>query len=190
MNQAKVRESIRVIKANLDGMEAELNLGAVANQVPSAAKIQMVLQLMCVDTMGKMPGNIVTIAQAVRVFCMEYSVDPVMCMAQGIVECHFGCNPKAVRSIKTKNIFNVGNTDDGSNRQMESWEQGIECYCRLMAREYLWRDMNTSGWVTMEMMAAHDFMRPKGGRYATAPDYTKQVTKVAGKIAKLLMEVI
>lgn len=190
MNKDKVNESVSAIRAHLDSIEREMNVMPMQKDVPSAAMIQMVLQLMCVDTMGKMPGNIVTIAQAVRVYCMQYSVDPILCLAQGIVECHFGCNPQAVRSRKTMNIFNVGNTDDGANRQMESWEQGIECYCRLMAREYLWRDMNTSGWVTMEMMAAHDFNRPKGGRYATAPDYTKQVTKVAGKVSKLIMEVI
>jgi len=119
-------------------------------------------------------------AALIHKLCWQWNVDVRLCLAQGILECHFGCNPAAKRSRVTKNIFNVGNVDDGRNRFFMSWEAGLSAYCHLMAREYCYRDEGAV--VTPEMMIAHDFTRPKGGRYATAGSYTQDVAKIVAKI--------
>lgn len=150
-------------------------------------QITKVLTEMAVKPFGKksnMPYDLDDMAVLINKYCTQYKVDPRLCLAQGILECHFGCNPAAKRSIKTKNIFNVGNVDDGRNRIFASWELGLAAYCHLMAREYCYRIEGET--VTAEMMIAHDFVRPRGGRYATAPTYTTNIAKLVAKIDKLI----
>jgi flagellum-specific peptidoglycan hydrolase FlgJ len=153
--------------------------------------ILKVLQEMAVKPFGKravLAFDLEQMAELIEKKCSQYKVDPRLCLAQGILECHFGCNPDAVRSRKTKNIFNVGNVDDGRNRFFLSWEAGLTAYCHLMAREYCYR--NEGDVVTAEMMIAHDFTRPRGGRYATAPSYTKDIAKLVAKIDALTAQEI
>ncbi len=130
--------------------------------------------------------SVETIAEAILKHCTRCKVDISMALAQGWVECHFGVNPSAVRSRKTRNIFNVGNVDSGANRGFASWEAGIAAYCELMAREYNYRE-EADGSVTLESMVRHDFTRPIGGRYASAPSYTAQVRALALKIRRKLV---
>jgi len=105
-------------------------------------------------------------------------------LAQAVVESHYGVNPLAKRSRRTQNIYNVGNVDSGADESQKTWKAGIERYASLLHREYLWNDEGET--VTMAMMKKHDFTRPVGGRYATAPDYTKQVAYTYNKIMKML----
>ena len=150
-----------------------------------------IIQKRCINIWGEksIPDgwNLESIAKSVTTNCIKYSIDPALCLAQGIAECHFGINPQAVRSRKTMNIFNVGNTDDGANKQMESWEAGIERYCRLMAKEYYYANDPTPGklgMVSLEMMIKYQFCRPKGGQYATAPNYTETIKVLGAKVRK------
>lgn len=125
------------------------------------------------------------IASSLHALCHAYKVDPRLALAQGILEGHFAAAPKASRSRKTRNIYNVGNTDDGSNKYFLNYSDGIRAYCHLMARSYCYR--NEGPIVTPEMMIAADFMRPDGlGRYATAPSYTKDIASIVKKIDKLI----
>ena len=119
------------------------------------------------------------ISAYIHKYCRECKIDPVLALAQGVVESHFGVAPTAKRSRRTKNIYNVGNVDSGADEQQASWEKGIERYCRLLAKEYNWVP---GGPVTLEMMVEHDFTRPRGGRYATAKNYTDAVERVAARI--------
>ena len=118
-------------------------------------------------------------------YSCKYKVELALMLAQATVECHFGVDPNARRSRKTKNIFNVGNVDSGADETQKSWEAGIERYAKLMNKEYYWGF--NDGWVTMAMMEEHDFTRPVGGRYATASDYTVIVKSVYNKIKKILV---
>jgi flagellum-specific peptidoglycan hydrolase FlgJ len=127
------------------------------------------------------------IAASIYENCSKYNIDPVLALAQGVVECHFGVAPTAKRSRRTKNIFNVGNVDSGADEAQASWEKGIERYCRLMASEYNWKP---GGPVTLQMMVDHDFVRPRGGRYATAKNYTEMVEQVAQKIVYKLKKLM
>lgn len=145
--------------------------------------IKKIIQETCIKPFGKaavLPWDLDEIANILSLKCEQYHVDPRLALAQGILECHFGVNPAASRSRKTHNIFNVGNVDNGSNRYFSSWETGIGAYCLLMAREYCYR--NEGDTVTPEMMIAHDFTRPRGGRYATAPSYTKDIAFIVKRI--------
>lgn len=115
--------------------------------------------------------------------CIKYNVDMILALAQGVVESHFGVAPTARRTRRSKNIYNVGNVDSGADESQASWKAGIERYCRLLSREYNW---NSGSEVDLQMMIDHDFTRPRGGRYATAPDYTKQVSLVGDRILQLI----
>lgn len=121
------------------------------------------------------------IARWIVYYSNQYKIDILLPLAQGVLECHFGVNPAAKRSRKTCNIYNVGNIDNGTNETQANWKQGIERYCKLMHQEYNWKD-DPEGYVTLDSMVKHDFVRPRGGRYATNPDYTKQVVQLAKKI--------
>lgn len=148
-------------------------------------QIKKVLQKKCVDMFkGEAPWDIEEIAAAVERLSARYKVEPVLALAQGILESHWVCNPAAWRSRKTKNIFNVGNTDAGMNMYFPDYVAGIDRYFRLMAREYCWRKEGDT--VTVDMMVKHDFTRPRGGRYATAPNYTRDIESIARSIRALI----
>lgn len=153
----------------------------------TTAQIAKIINDLAIKPFGKtavIAFDVNEMAELIHRLAGQYHVDPRLALAQGILECHFGANPAAARSRKTKNIFNVGNVDDGGNRFFASWEDGISAYFRLMAREYCYRNEGPD--VTAEMMIAHDFMRPRGGRYATAPSYTKDIASIVKKIDSLL----
>lgn len=146
----------------------------------SIEMIKSVIQKRCISAFGKsavIPWDLDSIANAIMCGACRHKVQVELALAQGIMECHFGCNPAAKRSRATKNIFNVGNVDDGRNRFFGSYEDGIDAYFRLMSREYRWPGEGDV--VSVEMMQKHDFIRPRGGRYATAPSYTRDVVKLA-----------
>jgi len=129
--------------------------------------------------------SVTNIARWIIYYSNKYKIDILLPLAQAVVECHFGAAPAATRSRRTLNIYNVGNVDTGKDEQQKSWKAGIERYCRVMANEYNWHD-DPAGYVTLQSMIQHDFCRPNGGRYATAPDYTKQVASIAKSIQKLV----
>ncbi len=151
------------------------------------AQIKGVIIKKCLDLWGSKAvltrdWDLEKIAAALAENCRKYQVDPRLALAQGIAECHFAVAPGANRSRKTRNIYNVGNVDSGGNRYLQSYEQGIETYCRLIAREYNWE----GGAVTAESLIAHDFRRPRGGRYATDPAYTATIAALVKAIDKAL----
>lgn len=157
----------------------------------SLNQIKKVLHIFTLQMWGNkavIPGNgwsLDALASALFQYCEEYKIDIVLALAQGIVECHFGVNPSAVRSRKTCNIYNVGNVDSGANHYFSSWEAGIRRYCQLLHTEYNWHDA-PGNYVTLATMQKHDFTRPKGGRYATAPNYTQTVWEIGVQVLKLL----
>lgn len=105
----------------------------------------------------------------------KYGVPLDLMLAQAIAESNIGTKGRAV---KTNNIFNVGNTDDGSNEYQKDWKAGLERYAKLIKEEYA-SDPNN---ITTQGILNNDFVRPKkGGRYATSK-YTPQVTKILNEI--------
>jgi flagellum-specific peptidoglycan hydrolase FlgJ len=148
-------------------------------------QIKLVIQRRCIKAFADpvIPWDLDQIAAALLSGSEKYHVEVELALAQGILEGHFACNPAAKRSRKTRNIFNVGNVDNGGNRFFNSFEAGIDAYFRLLAREYCWRAEGNT--VTVDMMLRHDFTRPRGGRYATAPNYTASIRSIVESIRSM-----
>ena len=117
----------------------------------------------------------------------QYKVDPRLFLAQGILEGHFGANPNAGRSRRTRNFYNIGNVDSGRNKYFSSYSDGIREYASIMNKEYNWG--NEDSWVTPEMMIEKDFYRSSGqGRYARDPNYTRAIQEIVKRIDNKLAE--
>ena len=96
-------------------------------------------------------------------------------LAQGIQESNLGTQGRAVR---TKNVGNVGNTDDGTDSYNNSWKDGLYRQANLLKKEY-----EVSGISDVQRLVSNDFIRPvKGGRYASAKNYGASIGQLLNKI--------
>lgn len=110
-------------------------------------------------------------------------VPPELALAQLATEGGIGNADPNSRPIRTKNPFNVGNTDDGSNIDMGEVQSGINAYYNLIARKYLGKGKSAKDLV-------QDFTNHEGLHYATAGEYEKvvsQIARQANRIAQTLV---
>lgn len=92
-------------------------------------------------------------------------------LAQGIQESNFGTKGRAVR---TRNVGNVGNTDDGTATYQNSWKAGLQRQATLLKNEYKVQDSSD-----IQRLVSNDFVRPvRGGRYASDPNYGSSIGKL------------
>jgi len=104
-------------------------------------------------------------------------VPPELALAQLAAEGGIGNGDPNSRPIRTKNPFNVGNTDNGSNVQQNDVQSGINTYYNLIAKNYL-----TGGKTANDLV--QNFVNKSGNRYATA-DYEPVINKIAGEVNRI-----
>lgn len=99
----------------------------------------------------------------------ETGVPVELLLVQGIQESSFGT---AGRAVRTKNVGNVGNTDDGSARNIGSWEDGLRAQANLLKKEY-----GATSKEAVRGLIENGFVRTKDkARYASDPLYEKRLS--------------
>jgi peptidoglycan hydrolase-like protein with peptidoglycan-binding domain len=109
-------------------------------------------------------------------------VPPELALAQLTTEGGFSNDPNA-RPIKTKNPFNVGNTDSGANWNAGSVQDGIDRYYDLIAKDYL-----RGGKTAKDLV--NNFVNKSGNRYASAGSYEQMLGKISGDVNKISQQVV
>jgi len=93
-----------------------------------------------------------------------------MALAQAQLEGYLANGPRPNRPQRTKNPFNVGNTDDGSNVVHKSLESGVQSYYDLMARNYLSKRTPDD--------LLQNFVNSNGNRYASDKTYESKLKSI------------
>jgi hypothetical protein len=104
-------------------------------------------------------------------------VPPELALAQLAAEGGIGNKDPQSRPIRTRNPFNVGNTDSGANVQHNDVQSGINTYYNLIAKNYL-----TGGKTANDLVK--NFVNKDGNRYATA-NYEPVINKIAGEVNRI-----
>lgn len=104
-------------------------------------------------------------------------VPPELALSQLVQEGGFSGNKNA-RPIKTRNPFNVGNVDSGSNIFHSSVQSGINKYYELIAKRYLGGGKNAED-------LYRNFVNKAGNRYAKDPNYESKIRGIAGSVKNI-----
>jgi len=112
---------------------------------------------------------------AKRNFSKGY-VPPELALAQLALEGGLSSDP-TVRPRRTKNPFNVGNTDSGKNKFFSTVQEGVCAYYDLMTRKYLTGDKTPEDLLS-------NFVNDKGYRYASG-NYEPKLRKIVSGASKI-----
>lgn len=105
--------------------------------------------------------------------CLEYEMDIVFVLAQGILESHLGTKGKA---SQTNSVWNVGTYDDGRILyKYDTANESIEPYLKLLKNRYLVdKDIH--------QLVTEKYTNDKGKRFASARNYENGMRKLMVRI--------
>ena len=118
---------------------------------------------------------------AKKYFSQGY-VPPELALAQLTLEGGLSKDPSA-KPIKTKNPFNVGNTDSGKLNYRQSFQDGVCLYYDLMTRSYL-----TKGKRAEDLL--QNFVNVSGNRYASSDEYEQGLGSLVNSIKKVTEPIV
>jgi hypothetical protein len=110
------------------GVVQQVGQTRVAGRGIDVAKFQEIM-----NKYSKGRRSVISAAAFIKT-CEEHGFDPALALSMAIMESNVGT--AGDRSLRTKNMFNVGNDDAGNNRYFATWEQGLVAYIDLMKRRY------------------------------------------------------
>jgi peptidoglycan hydrolase-like protein with peptidoglycan-binding domain len=102
-------------------------------------------------------------------------VPPQLALAQLFLEGGIGNPDPNSRPIKTRNPFNVGNTDNGKNNVSNDVQTSINNYFNLIASQYIGKRKTANDLVK-------NFVNNNQERYASASDYEAKLNNIIDKI--------
>ena len=104
-------------------------------------------------------------------------VPPELALSQLAIEGGLNGDEQS-RPIRTKNPFNVGNVDSGSNVFHDKVQSGINTYYDLIAKSYIGDGVKVSD-------LFRKFVNKKGMRYASAGNYEQAIARIASSVNKI-----
>lgn len=102
-------------------------------------------------------------------------VPPELALSQLRLEGGIGVADVSVRPIRTKNPFNVGNVDDGTNVSYDNVQNSINTYFNLIAGSYLRNK-------TPDKLLSN-FVNNRGNRYASDTNYESKLKSIIGRLS-------
>jgi peptidoglycan hydrolase-like protein with peptidoglycan-binding domain len=120
-------------------------------------------------------------ARCAKLHLSKGYVPPELALAQLALEGGLSTDPN-VRPRKTKNPFNVGNVDSGSNSYQTSVRDGVCLYYDLITRKYLTNKKPED--------LLNNFVNSSGHRYASAKNYESKLNQLVGGMSKFTEPII
>ena len=104
-------------------------------------------------------------------------VPPELALSQLLLEGGINSDVNS-RPVRTRNPYNVGNVDSGSNRRFGSVQNGIDTYFKLIASNYIGRSKTIKDLLS-------NFVNKRGERYATDQNYENKLASIVQKVDKI-----
>jgi flagellum-specific peptidoglycan hydrolase FlgJ len=110
----------------------------------------------------------------------KYNIPLELWLAQAVIESNIWTS--GWRPTKTKNIFNVGNVDDWSDKYMKTREEWVENYAKLLKEKY----SNNEWVVDTQYLIKNWFKNKNWNKYASDSNYIEKLSKTIISINEII----